>query len=1055
MKKILRFSVMLCLCSILTHIPAYAQVKNIKGVIHDDKGNALPGATVKVKNLNVAVVTDADGKFTINVPAEGKVLVFSFIGLETSEEPIGQKTHFDIILKTAARNLGDVVVIGYGSQNRQDVNGSVSSVKAKDIENLAQSSIDQMLQGKAAGVMVTQNSGQPGSLTSVRIRGVTSLTMSNEPLYVIDGVQISGDGRNASSSGRSVVSGPQSLSGGGQTALSPLAALNPNDILSIDILKDASATAIFGSRASNGVVIITTKKGKNGTGRLNYDGYYGIQQPSKYLDVMNLRQYATLENELATAYGVEPRQEFADISLLGKGTDWQREIFQDAAMQNHSLSFSGGKDGVNYYLSGGFMDQDGIVIGSYFKRYSVRANVDGQVNRWLKVGTNITASRTKENITVNDLKEGIVSLALQQAPDIAVYNMDGTFAGPEAGKDDGEGNENPVAKALSVKNWVTRNKILGNIYADFTFSKDVSFRSELSGDFNFAGNTIFKPTYKWGRFENKSATLYEGRNNSIFWSVRNYLTYHHVFDKHSITAMVGHEAMESSWEGISAMRQGFYTNDIYAIDAGSVDGASNGGYKGSGSQQSFYGRVLYDFNNRYGLTATMRADGSSKYDQIAKNQWGYFPAFAASWKLYNEPFMQQINKVVNNIRLKAGWGVVGNQDIAGFLYGSSLAAEPTGMGTGFRTARFPNPDLKWESATQTNIGIDFSVLNERLFATVEWYSKISKDFLYQLPLPTYLTGAPDYNGGVAPPYVNLGKMHNQGIDVTLTYKTMPGKNFNWSSTLTFSQYKNNVQELYLKDFDITKTLTSGFLSFPLTRTIEGQSMGLFYGYKADGIFKDAASIHDQPRQFGADFGEANGETWLGDVKYVDVNGDGEVNELDRTFIGSPHPKFTFGFNNTFSYKNIDLNIFLQGSYGNKILNLTKVSAGGLQRLYTNQFADVADFYRADNTDTDIPRARRGDDNPNLFLSDRFMEDGSYLRIQTVNLGYNFNPALLRRLHLTRLKAFASVQNLYTFTKYSGYDPEVGAYNGDALQLGIDNGRYPTPRVITFGLNAEF
>ncbi|RAJ08555.1 TonB-linked SusC/RagA family outer membrane protein [Chitinophaga skermanii] len=1056
MKMKLFLGVILCsLCTCL-HLHAFAQSKAITGSVHDDKGNALPGATVQVKDTKVATVTDVNGKFSLQVPNEGKILVFTFIGMQTLEQTIGQKSTFNVVLQTASRNLGDLVVIGYGQQRRQDVNGSVSTIKSSDIANIAQVSVDQMIQGKAAGVTVTQNSGQPGSLTSVRIRGVTSLTMNNEPLYVIDGVQVSGDGRNTSTGGRSVVSGPSTISGGGQTALSPLAALNPNDILSIDILKDASATAIFGSRGSNGVIIITTKKGRTGIGKLTYDGYYGVQQPSKYLDVMNLRQYATLQNEMAKVYGVEPRQEFSDISLLGNGTNWQKEIFRNAPMTSHSLAFSGGKDGVNYYVSAGYLDQQGIVIGSYFKRYSVRANIDGQVNSWLKVGTNVTASRTNENITVNDLKEGIVSLALQQAPDLAVYNMDGSWAGPLAGKDDGEGSENPVAKALSILNGVTRNKIMGNIYADINFSKAFTFHSEVSGDFNFGSNTVFKPTYKWGRYENKNATLYEGRSNSMFWSIRNYLTYNATFNQqHNITAMLGQEAMESSWEGISAMRQGFFTNNIYAIDAGDVAGASNGGYRGSGAQASYYGRLLYAFKDKYGLTATIRADGSSKYDQLAKKQWGYFPSFAASWKLFNEPFMKNVNQYVNNIRLKAGWGIVGNQDVPGFLYGSSLAVNPTGLGAGVSTVRIPNPNLQWESAMQTNLGIDFSLFKDKLNATVEFYNKTSKDFLYQLSLPVVITGGPDYNGGLSNPYVNLGKMNNKGYDITLNYRAIAKGNFTWNTTLTFSQYKNNVKELSATTTDITKTLNSGFLTFPLTRTVQGMPMGMFYGFKTVGIFNDQSKFATLPKQFGVDFGQGPGQNWLGDVQYEDVNGDGKIDEKDRTFIGSPHPKFTYGFMNSFSYKNFDLSVFVQGSYGNKILNLTRVSAGGLQRLYTNQFADVANFYTPENPNTNIPRPRRGDDNPNLFLSDRFLEDGSYLRIQTVNLGYNFSSDLLRKVRISRLKVYGSVQNLYTFTKYTGYDPEVGAYNGDALQLGIDNGRYPSPRTFTFGLNAEF
>lgn len=1031
----------------------------VRGRVVDDKGIPLPGVSVKVRGATTGRLTDANGYFDISVPGDA-VLEFTYIGYEKQTISVTGRTQFQVTMKATAQSVNEVVVIGYGTQRRQDVNGSVSTIRAEDFANVPQTSVDQLMQGRAAGVSVTSNSGQPGSVTSVRIRGVTSITGNNEPLYVIDGVPISGDGNNRSTSGVSPLSGPQNLTGGGQTAVSPLAAINPSDIVAIDILKDASATAIYGSRASNGVVIITTKRGRYGSARINYDGYYGLQEPSKYLDVMKLPAYAKLQNDLADVYGIQKRQEFSDLSLLGPGTDWQRAIFRPASMQNHQLAVSGGKEGVNYYISGSYLDQDGIVIGSNFKRYSVRSNIDGQIKDWFKLGMNFSVSRTDERITLNDLREGIVYLSLLSAPETPVYNADGSFAGPpdpSTTPSAVDGFENPVAKALSIRNTLQRNNIFGNIYAEILFTKDLSFRTEVGGDFNFNDNIVFKPTYAWGKFVNTVATLYEGKSNGQFTILKNYFNYNHSFGaNHHLTALLGHEAQVSRWDGISATRQGFYSNDVQAINAGGTDNAANSGYKGSAALESYYARAIYSFRDKYGITATIRADGSSKFDPVGNNQWGYFPSFAASWKLYQEPFMKNVNAVVNNLRVKAGYGEVGNQDISNYLYGASLLATPTGLGSGFLVNNIKNPALKWESATQTNVGLDFSLFKDRLNVTVEGYNKLSRNFLYQLPLPVYLSGGPSYAGGVNPPYVNLGKMQNKGYDITVGYHNQPdaGK-VGWSSTLTFSHYRNNVKELYLKDFDITKTLTSGFISFPITRTIEGQPMGLFYGYKAKGLFQDKSEFATAPKQFGMPYSTDVGGNWLGDVRYADVNKDSVVDERDRTFIGSPHPRFTFGFSNTFSYRSFDLTVFLQGSYGNKILNLVKVYAGGLDRTFTNQFASVADYWTPDHTNTNTPRPRSGDDNPNLFISDRYIEDGSYLRVQNLSLGYNLPVSLLNRAHISRLKVYVSAQNLYTFTKYSGYDPEVGAYNQDPLQTGVDNGRYPSARTYTIGLNAEF
>ncbi|WP_020603057.1 SusC/RagA family TonB-linked outer membrane protein [Spirosoma spitsbergense] len=1023
----------------------------IKGTVSDEKGNTLPGATVSVKGTQLGTTTDANGQFSINLPAGAKTLVFSFIGMVTQEVVVGNRTTLNVTLKVGDRSLDEVVVIGYGTQRRQDLNGAVSSVKAEEIANIPQSSVDQLLQGRAAGLTVTQNSGQPGSSTSVRIRGITSLTGSSEPLYVIDGVPISGDANNSSTSGRSSL---QNFNGNGQAAVSPLTLLNPNDIQSIDVLKDASATAIYGNRAANGVIIITTKRGKNGSARISYDGYVGLQTPSKYLKLMDLPQYARLQNDLADVYGTQRRSEFADPSLLGKGTDWQREVFRSAMTQNHQLSVSGGKDGVNYYVSGGYMKQNGTVIGSNFDRFTFRSNIDGQVKEWFKLGLTLTGSNTDENVTLNDNVNGIIYLSMLQAPDVAVRNADGSFAGPPNDPTAVSGVINPVGQALSITNRLNRKNLNGNIYSDLKFTKDLTLRSEIGGDFSNSNNTYFVPTYAFGRFVNTTATLSQRWQQSNFYIIKNYLTYTHTFNQaHNLTALLGHEVQGSSWNGIEGYRAGFYSNDIKTLNLGEASTATNNEFKGSQSLESVYARAIYSYKEKYSLTATIRADRSSKFAQ--GQQIGYFPSFAASWRLTEEPFMAGIKNTLEDVKLRIGYGAVGNQQISNYLYGSSLSPSVTGLGTGFLIDRIANPNLKWESNTQFNAGIDVSLLNNRINGTIDVYNKVSKNFLYQLPLPAYLIGDANYLGGISSPYVNLGQMQNKGIDLTITSRNVVKPDFKWTTTLIFSKYKNTVKELSENFTEIITNVYTGFLNVPVTRTVVGQPIGQFYGYKVKGLFQSAEQLAAAPVQFNRPVQNSSAGTWLGDVQYEDVNGDGVIDERDRTVIGNPNPKFTFGFTNTFSYKSFDVSLFLQGSYGAKILNLTRRTVGGLSNLYNNQFASVGNYWTPTNTNTDIPAPKSGSDNPNLFISDRFIEDGSYARIQNLNIGYNLPASLISKVKLNRLKAYVSVQNLYTFTRYSGYDPEVGAFNQNSLQMNVENGRYPLARTYTFGINAEF
>ncbi len=1029
-----------------------AQTK-VSGVVSDAKGLTLPGVNVTIKGTKDGVVTDFDGKYEISIPQKAS-LVFSFIGFTTQEIVVNGKTTINVKLQESENTLNEVVLIGYGTQLKKDLNGSISSVKAKDLENLRQVSVDQMLQGKAAGVSVTNGSGQPGAAASVRVRGVTSINGTNEPLYIIDGVPISGDATGRATSGRPISGNDFSSNGGsGNSASSPLTMINPSDIQSIDILKDASATAIYGSRGANGVIIITTKSGSKGTGKITYDSSTSFSSIYKKLDVLNLQQYAVLQNGLAAAFSVTPRAEFSHPELLGKGTNWQDEIYQTAMIKNHQIAFSGTNGGTNYYLSLGFLDQEGNIIGSGYKRYTMRLNVDSKVKDWLKVGANVNGGVTNEDITVNQSFSGLISNTLLQAPDMPIRNLDGSYAAPPAGQN--VNYFNPVAEALTKDNKLVRKNFLGNVYAEASLFKGLKYRIEVAANTEFSENTEFAPSFDRGSQFNLTADLNERRQNWYSTNIKNLLTYDFKVQKHKFTLLAGQEANDAHWEGILASANGFQTNDIYGLNLSDTNNRTVTSYKGSQSLASIFGRLIYDFDNRYSLSTSIRQDVSSKFDGTANNQKGYFPAVALSWKLSNEKFMEDTKKYIDNIKFRVGYGETGNQQIPNNRYSALLGQQNSGLGNGFLPSNFPNPDLTWESLKQTDIGVDFTLLDARMSVSFDFYNKKSSGFLYQIPWPDYLTGGTSQYGGIDAPYSNIGEVQNKGYDLTLGYATKNTENFSWSSSLVFSHYKNEVLSL-VDGLSLTQEVnTNGYQPVVVTNTLVGQPIGMFYGYKTDGLFNSMEELNSAPLQFGQTVGTAPGETYLGDVKYVDVNGDGVIDPKDKTVIGNPHPDFTFGFTNNFKYKNFDLSIFLQGSVGNDVMNLTRRAGTSNSLLFQNQLTEALDYWTPTNTDTNVPRPIGSTSNYNLEISDRYVEDGSYLRIQNLALGYTLPQSLVSRVKISRLKVYGSVQNLFTFTNYSGYDPEIGSFNQNVLLSGIDNGRYPSPRTYSVGINLEF
>ena len=1070
MKKFLKLFFAFSLC-LLFKTTLFAQNKTITGTVTDQNNVPLGGASVTIKGKSRGVTTDDHGDFKINVPSESAALIISYVGASSRTVSLDGKSVISVVLNVTESRLENVVVIGYGTQKRGDVNGAISSVSAADIQDIPMSSVDQMLQGKAAGVTVTQNAGSPGSATSVHIRGVTSFG-SSEPLYVIDGVAIEGNASATQGTLQNSVQLTRPGGGGDESTVSPLAQLDPNDIESIDVLKDASATAIYGSRGVNGVIIITTKKGKAGTGKITYDGWYGSQEQGKFLPMMNLQQYARLQNELSVDFLITPRAEFSNPSELGPGTNWQHAIFQHAPETNHSLAFSGGTDKSDYYVSGGFFNQDGTILGFNFKRWSFHSAFNSKVKDWFKVGMSLNGNSSNENVGISNAS-GLVYDALLAAPDQSVYNADGTFAGPAVVNDVIEGGPNPVQQALSITNNLVRNNVQGSSYGDILLPLGFTIHSEIDGSFDWNNAKTFNPTYAYGvngstpAYVNTQAVLNEQNNTDSYWNWIEQLNYNHTFaGKHAVTAQFGHEVWESQFDQISAETKGFTAgNTVQTLGLGTQNTDLIGENKIGQVMESYFARIIYTFDNKYSITANDRRDQSSNF--AAGHQVGYFPAIAGSWRLSQESFMNNV-KFANNIKIRASYGGTGNAGIPPYLYGSAITPVTTGLGTGFSVNNFANPLLTWETGKQTDIGLDFSILNNRVDASVDWYNKTSDKFLFQQPLPAFLAGGvAEYSQAavVQPPEVNAGEIQNKGYEFTITSRNIVKKDFSWTTNVIYSAYTNKVVSLNGFPALLGQIGSGGGALINVTATHAGDPVGEFYGYKVQGIITTQAELnqlamHPQnvtgaPSVATNSRDVANG-VWFGDLAYqgTDPKGDGSTANPQYR-LGNPNPKFTYSMTNTFRYKDFDFSIFITGVYGDKILNALKFQTEALDGLYANQLAAAGNFWTPQNPNSKIPAPRGTFGNNNLVMSDRFIESGSFLRFQNMRLGYNLPVKYAHMAKMNHLRAYVSGQNLWVITKYSGLDPEVGSLNQNPILTNVDNGRYPIPRVVTFGLNAEF
>ncbi|HEX6981509.1 MAG TPA: TonB-dependent receptor [Balneolaceae bacterium] len=972
-------------------------------------GKTLPGVNITLKNAVGGTATGLNGEFKIKVPDENTVLVFSFIGFKTKEIKVGNQRYLEVQLLDNIDSLSELVVVGYGTKRRSEVTSAISSISAEDIGKQTTTNISQAMQGRIAGVNITQNSGAPGSGISVNVRGMGTIGNSS-PLYVIDGIP----GGNINS-------------------------INPQNVKSIEILKDASAAAIYGANGANGVVLITTKGGRIGEAQINFGITYGVQQLSNKMDMLNAEQYARMQNEARAASGLETYWD--DPSSLGEGTDWQDALARNAAVQKYNMSVSGGTESLQYFVSGGYYDQEGVLIGSGFDRASIRINADYQISDIVKIGNRLSLARTNQASIPEDYpfaSDNRIVGALQMSPTVPVYR-NGSFAGPRG---DFEGNSqgpNPVGLATinTVSNEVSN--VLNRSYIEINPIQNLMIKSELGIDYTDGDYKEFNPTYDWGITSNSIAQLYRGRSKSFGWTSQTTITYQNTYKQaHDFNLLAGFSVSESRYESIDASAQGFINENVTVLSAASqINSLSE--YIEEQAMVGYFGRLNYSYKNKYLVTANIRMDGSSKFG--SENRYGIFPSFSVGWRISEEEFLSDLD-FLTDLKLRASWGQAGNSQIGNYNYATRLNlsqyyvfGNEQDIVPGVAPISVPNIDVRWETTTQTNIGLDLAMFEDRINFTADYYIKNTTDMLIPVPIPG--------SSGIAEaPYQNAGKVLNKGLELSLSYQNTIG-DFYYNVGGNFATVKNKVLDL-----GSGLPIPSPILyreSVRLTRTEEGRSIGEFYGYKTNGLFQNQEDINNHASQPGAE---------PGDIRFVDINNDGMISDADRTYLGSPIPDFQFGFNASASYKNFDISLLISGVYGNKLMNTMgyRLLNGS---FIGNKMAAVLNRWTGPGTSNEMPRLTWNDPNNNARISDRYVEDGSYMRLKTIQIGYNLSSDLLEKVGARSVRIYASGRNLFTLTNYSGLDPELGKVNNNNLNNGIDMGNYPVPRSFFLGLNIGF
>jgi TonB-linked SusC/RagA family outer membrane protein len=1052
--KVLVWTFISCL---LLSAHGLAQTKRISGKITTRETNEpLQGATVIVKGTNKSTTTNDQGQFTIDANTND-VLVVSFVGFNNQEIRVGASNSVDIGLTRSYADQNEVIVVGYGRMKKTDQSSAQTSISAADIGRTVNTTIEQAIQGRAANVHVMQNTGQPGGGISVNVRGINTINGSNQPLYVIDGIQIE----------------VGNVSYGSTSSINPLAGINPADIESMEILQGPSATAIYGSRATNGVVLITTKRGKAGQLRVGYNYLYSLQDKPDIMPTMTLPQYAQMYNEIRGLTGGLPPGEFRDPSILGEGTNWQEELFKRAPLNKHQLTLSGGSNNTTFYLSGEYFTQEGIAIGSQFDRYSFRLNLDNQTRKWLKLSTNLSFSTTKDKLGTTS--ENIINTALQMAPNVSVYNSKGEFAG--ADETNGTSVQftplNPVAIANLVQNDLKRYNALGGLTAEVNLIKGLIFRTSINGNGSWGNGRFFSPNYQLGNRPASVASLSLSNSTSLYWNWTQLLQYNIKIGKHDIGLMAGHESQESRWHGLSGSRTGFVSNGVAELGLGNAQGQQNNSYKGSNSMESYLARVNYTYNSKYILQGAFRADGSSQFGP--DNRWGYFPSVSAAWRVSEEPFMSGI-AFINDLKIRIETGLTGANGPQSGIY-SPLNSSASPWGTGFYVGRYGNSALKWEQTRTDNVGFNISMLQNRIQFEGDYYVKKTDNLLLQIPLPDYMGTAGE--GSIAAPTVNIGSLENKGWGLTLNTVNLDRNGFQWKTNLNVSHFKTKITSLNTGSAFLDRQPwyiginNTGFIQ----RSAIGQEPWLMIGYVQEGIFESVKEIQESALPTKSDgvteLDVAPGGVWVGDIKYRDLNGDGIINHLDQTVVGNPWPELTAGFTNSFSYKGFDLNILFTASFGNDVFNYVRFqnTNPNAVNLGRNMLAETFDYAKPtgdpanptlSNPGTIIPRLSNGDPNGNFQrFTNAFVEDATYIRLKNVTLGYNLPRSIVSKARVLQgARLSIGVQNLATFTDYKGYDPEVGAYVGREAQpsnqlIGVDPGRYPLTRVYTFSLGVDF
>ncbi len=1020
-------------------------------------GGGLPGVSVVVKGTSRGTTTDTDGNYRVSAPDQNVTLVFSFIGYATQEIPVGSRSTLNVSLAGDDKTLSEIVVVGYGTQNRRELTGSVASLKTQSIKDQPVPNVVEGLAGRMPGVLIQQNTGAPGNAPSIKVRGLGSISAGNGPLVVIDG---------------------QPLNSGTQTNAGGLNQLNPNDIDKIDVLKDASATAIYGSRGANGVVMVTTKRGKSGQSRINFDYYTGIQEASKKLSVLNAQQFAEFNKEATnTAYlervpgtqitdpnsarpaGLRYRYpqgvEFPDVNFNNPSSltsyDYQDMIFRQAPMSNYQLSASGGSEKVQYFVSGNYFKQDGIIRKSGINRYTVRSNIDAQLSSKLKIGLSFSPTFQSESRVNSDghwSVNGVINSALTLLPFIPiyqpgtnVYNSELFYATPY----DWSGVTNPVANINEVDNNVTQLRLLGNAYAELSLYKTLRYRGTIGADLNYLRQNYYQtsalPTSSLLPPTPNSAYSYTNQN--LNWVTNHTLNYTlNLSNTHHVEALVGMEAQRNSYDENRVTANNFPNDVVRTINAGTITGGTS--FQTQWSLASYFARVIYNYKDRYLFNASIRSDGSSRFG--ATNRFGTFPSASVGWRVIEESFMKSV-PTISDLKLRVSYGLSGNNAFlnsdgtqnnypaVGVLSKDNYALG-NALSNGLATSSIANDRLGWEKSRQTDVGVDLGLFQNRLFLTVDYYSRITTDLLLSVQVPT-LTG---FSTAVQ----NVGKVENKGMEFALSTRNINGSGtgFVWTTDLNLSFNRNKVLALGPNGDAVVSN--SGIASTNIT--VVGKPLGNFYGYQQLGIFQNQSELDAYPH-----FSDSR----PGDIKYADVNGDKKIDANDRTIIGNNQPDFIYGITNSFSYKGFDLGIVAQGVQGGQILNLSRRFFENLEGNQ-NQLTIIEGRWRSEQNPGDgkTPRANARSTGSNGQVSSRWVESASYFRIRNITLGYNFAQTVLSKIKVQSLRVYAGVQNAVTFSKYLGYNPEVSGYEGP-LTGGVDYGSYPLARTYTIGLNLGF